>query len=92
MEPDHHWEAPHKDTFDLTAPMENFPDRHCTFLVMSVWMEMTSGKQPAWRGSIRTIDGQRMGFSTLASRNRLVCELGGWYDPPLESKEDLHIE
>lgn len=89
MEPDHHWGAPHKDVFDLAAPMENYPDRPCTFLVMSVWAELTPGKPPVWRGSIRANEGQRLGFSTLASLNRLVCELSGWYDPPPESQEDL---
>jgi hypothetical protein len=50
---------------------------------------MMAGKQLAWRGSIRTIDGQRMSFRTLTGLNRLLCELSGWNDPPTNSIEDI---
>ena len=53
---------------------------------------MMPGKQLAWRGSIRTIDGQRMSFSTLAGLNRLLCELSGWHDFQMDSIDDLRSE
>jgi environmental stress-induced protein Ves len=69
--------------------MENSADNHRTVLVISIWTEMMAGKQLAWRGSIRTIDGQRMSFGTLTGLNRLLCELSGWNDPPTNSIEDI---
>jgi hypothetical protein len=75
---------------DPSGLMENSPDNRRTLLVISIWAETIPGKQLAWRGSIRTIDGQRMNFSTLTSLNRLLCELSGWHDSQMDSIEDLH--
>jgi environmental stress-induced protein Ves len=72
--------------------MENSPDSRRTLLVISIWAEMVPSKQLAWRGSIRTIDGQRMSFSTLTGLNRLLCELSGWHDSQMDSIEDLPSE
>lgn len=72
--------------------MENTVDRHRTLLVLSIWAEMMPSKQPVWRGSIRTIDGQRMRFNTLAGLNRLLCELSGWHDSTIDEIEDLRSE
>jgi environmental stress-induced protein Ves len=69
--------------------MDNTPDNQRTLLVLSIWAEMTPGKQLAWRGSIRTIDGKRMSFSTLTGLNRLLSELSGWHDSPMDSSEDM---
>lgn len=77
------------DISDSTSHMENSQDSNRTMLVISIWVEMIPGNQPAWRGSIRTIDGQRMNFCTLASLNRLVCELSGWHDPPKNTIKNL---
>jgi hypothetical protein len=81
-----------KGFVDPAGHMENSPDSRRTVLVISIWAEMTSGKQLAWRGSIRTIDGQRMSFSTLTGLNRLLCELSGWHDTQMDSIEDLRRE
>ena len=80
------------DISDSTSHIENSQDSNRTMLVVSIWVEMIPGNQPAWRGSIRTIDGQHIRFSTLTSLNRLVCELSGWSDPPMNIIEDLPIE
>ena len=73
---------------DPTNSMENIADSHRTLLLISIWAEMIPGKQPAWRGSIRTVDGQRMNFSTLADMNCRLCELSGWQDPLAGSIKD----
>jgi len=72
--------------------MENSPENHRTLFVISIWAEMIPGKQSAWRGSIRTIDGQRMSFNSLAGLNRKLRELSGWHDPPIDSIDDLFSE
>jgi hypothetical protein len=81
-----------KGFVDPAGHMENFPDSRRTMFVISIWSEMIPGKQLAWRGSIRTIDGQRMSFSTLTGLNRLLCELSGWHDSEMDSIEDLCSE
>jgi hypothetical protein len=68
--------------------MENTQDNSRTIIVISVWAATIPGQQPAWRGSIRTIDGQRMSFSSLTHLNRLLCELSGWEDSPTQQNED----
>ena len=72
--------------------MENSADRHRTLLVISIWTETLPGKPPTWRGSIRTIDGQRMNFSTLTDLNRMLCELSGWHDEQMGTIMDLQSE
>ena len=69
--------------------MKNTLDSHRTVFVISIWTEKTTGKQLAWRGSIRTIDGHRMSFCTLTDLNQLLCELSGWLDSPTKSIEDI---
>jgi hypothetical protein len=68
--------------------MENSPDSRRTIFIISLWAEMTQGKPPVWRGSIRTIDGQRMSFNTLTGLNRILRELSGWHDPPMDQIDD----
>ena len=75
-------------SFTTEGDMDNTPDSQRTILVLSIWTEMAPGKQLAWRGSIRTIDGQRMRFRTLAGLNQLVCELSGWQDALAGSLKD----
>jgi environmental stress-induced protein Ves len=69
--------------------MENTTDSHHTVFVISLWSEMKAGEQLAWRGSIRTIDGKRICFSTLDDLTRLLCELSGWLDSPTKLIEDI---
>ena len=72
--------------------MENSPDSRRTLLVISIWAEMFPGKQLAWRGSIRTIDGKRISFNTLTDLNRLLRELSGWYNPQIDPVGDSRSE
>jgi hypothetical protein len=72
--------------------MENYSECHRTIFVISIWAEMIPGKKPTWRGSLRTIDGQRMNYSTLTELNRLLCELSGWHNAQMDSMEDLPRE
>jgi hypothetical protein len=81
-----------KNVFDYVSQMENSADRHRTLLVISIWTETLPSKQPAWRGSIRTIDGKRISFNTLAGLNRLLYELTGWHDTQMGSIMDLQRE
>jgi environmental stress-induced protein Ves len=81
-----------KGFFTRKDHMVNSNDSHRTVFVISIWTEMMAGKQLTWRGSIRTIDGQRMNYSTLASLNRILCELSGWQDSPMDSIEDMRSE
>jgi hypothetical protein len=81
-----------KGFVDPAGHMENSPDSRRTLLVISIWAEMVPGKQLAWRGSIRTIDGQRKSFSTLTDLNRLLCELSGWNDSQMDSIKDIRSE
>jgi hypothetical protein len=60
--------------------MDNPLNTPRTVLVLSLWAEMQSGGQLAWRGTIRTVDGQRKNFSTLPGLNRILSELTGWQD------------
>jgi hypothetical protein len=62
--------------------MENTPDSPRTLVVISIWAEALPGKQLAWRGSIRTLDGKRMEFCSLADLNRMLADLSGWHDSP----------
>jgi hypothetical protein len=61
---------------------ESPPARRRVSYMISIWSERQRDLPSAWRGSIETAAGQRFTFSTLAELNRLLCELGGWMDPP----------
>lgn len=41
-----------------------------------------------WHGSLKATAGQEWTFETLAELNYLLCEIGGWMDPPA----DIHAE
>ena len=50
--------------------------------VICIWHEPQHDQATFWRGYLETAAGQRLEFDTLAELNRLLCELGGWIDPP----------
>ncbi len=52
------------------------------YYVLSIWSEHRDEHPPAWHGSLQMAGGQRFEFATLAELERLLCELGGWMDPP----------
>ena len=51
--------------------------------LLSLRAERNAETPPRWHGTLETAAGQRFEFSTLAELDRLLCELGGWMDPPL---------
>ncbi len=55
---------------------------HPVSYVLSIWSEHQSDQPPIWHGWIEMTGGQRFNFTTLAELDRLLCELGGWMDPP----------
>ena len=63
-------------------PMTNLPHLCRTPYTISIWTEHERDSLPLWRGSLETASGQQWPFATLAELNRLLCELGGWMDPP----------
>lgn len=50
--------------------------------VLSIWAEHQAEGQASWHGALETTGGQHFSFVTLAELERLLCELGGWVDPP----------
>ncbi len=55
---------------------------HPVSYVLSIWSEHQVDQPPVWHGWIEMPGGQRFAFTTLAGLERLLCELGGWVDPP----------
>jgi len=51
--------------------------------VVSIWHEPQPDGLSIWCGYLETAAGQRFDFGTLTELNRLLCELGGWMDPPI---------
>ena len=51
--------------------------------VVSIWHQPHHDDVSVWRGYLETAAGQRFDFGTLTELNRLLCELGGWMDPPI---------
>ncbi len=55
---------------------------HPVSYFLTIWSERRSDLPPVWHGMIQVGGGQSFGFSTLTELERLLCELGGWMDPP----------
>jgi hypothetical protein len=53
--------------------------------VVSIWREAEQESALCWKGDLETAAGQHLNFTSLAELNHLLCELGGWIDPPAES-------
>ncbi len=49
---------------------------------LSIWSERPPDHSPVWRGLLELEGGQHFDFATLAELERLLCEIGGWMDPP----------
>ena len=60
----------------------NVPSIRRVSYVLSLGAERSGDTAPRWHGSLQTAAGQRFEFSTLAELEHLLCELGGWIDPP----------
>lgn len=50
--------------------------------VLSIWREVEQESAPSWKGDLETAAGQHLNFTSLTELNHLLCELGGWIDPP----------
>ena len=72
--------------------MDNYPENRRIMFVVSMWAEQQYGRSLTWRGSIRTVDGQSLNFTTLTGLNQLLSGLSGWFDPPTTSVEEPSSE
>jgi hypothetical protein len=52
--------------------------------VVSIWREAERESAFCWKGYLETAAGQHLNFASLAELNHLLCELGGWIDPPAD--------
>jgi hypothetical protein len=67
-----------------TQSMNSFPAPRKVSYVVSIWHEAEQETTLSWKGNLETAAGQHLNFSTLAELNHLLCELGGWIDPPAD--------
>jgi hypothetical protein len=65
--------------------MNSLPALRKVSYLLSIWREAGQDSASAWKGDLETIAGQHLNFTSLAELNHLLCELGGWIDPPAES-------
>jgi len=65
--------------------MNTLPTTRKISYVISIWREADQGSAFFWKGNLETAAGQHLNFTSLAELNHLLCELGGWLDPPAES-------
>ncbi len=62
--------------------MNDVQPAHPVSYVLSIWSERQPDLAPVWHGMLQLAGGQRWHFATLAELERLLCEVGGWMDPP----------
>jgi len=65
--------------------MNSLPTTRKVSYVVSIWREAEQESVFCWKGDLKTAAGQHLNFASLAELNHLLCELGGWIDPPVES-------
>lgn len=65
--------------------MKTLPTPRKVSYVISIWREAEQESALCWRGDLQTAAGQHLIFTSLAELNHLLCELGGWTDPPAAS-------
>jgi hypothetical protein len=66
------------------------PSPRRSWYVISIWAERQPDRPPVWRGSVETVEGERMYFTTLVELNQLLITIGGWTDSepaPLEAMD-----
>ncbi len=64
---------------------------HPVSYVLTIWSERPPDLPPSWHGVIQMSGGQPFGFSTMVELERLLCELGGWMDPPESWKDERSL-
>jgi hypothetical protein len=65
--------------------MNSFPAPRKVSSVLSIWREADQESVLCWKGDLETAAGQHLNLTSLAELNHLLCELGGWIDPPVAS-------
>jgi hypothetical protein len=65
--------------------MNSFPAPRKVSYVVSIGREVQQETALSWKGNLETAAGQHLDFTSLTELNHLLCELGGWIDPPVES-------
>jgi hypothetical protein len=65
--------------------MNSLPTPRKVAYVISIWREAEQESALCWKGDLETAAGQHLDFTSLAELNHLLCELGGWIDPPADS-------
>jgi hypothetical protein len=69
--------------------MNSLPASRKVSYVISIWREAEQESVLCWKGDLETAAGQHLNFNSLVELNNLICELGGWIDPPTESTDFL---
>jgi len=69
--------------------MNSLPAPRRVSYVVSIWREAEQESAPSWQGDLETAAGQHLNFISLAELNHLLCELGGWIDPPADSASSI---
>jgi hypothetical protein len=64
--------------------MNVLPTTRKVSYVISIWREAEHESEFHWKGDLETAAGQHLNFASLAELNHLLCELGGWIDPPAD--------
>ena len=65
--------------------MNTLPTPRKISYVVSIWREAEQVSAPSWKGDLETAAGQHLNFASLPGLNHVLCELGGWIDPPVAS-------
>lgn len=65
--------------------MNAIPPTRASFVIV-IW-PVSRNETARWRGVVEAASGERFYFHTLTDLNRIVCELGGWQDPPAQAVE-----
>jgi hypothetical protein len=65
--------------------MNSLPASRKVSYVLSIWREADQDSVLCWKGDLETASGQHLHFTSLAELNHLLCELGGWIDPPADA-------
>ena len=69
--------------------MNSLPALRKVSYVLSMWREADQESVFCWKGDLETTAGQHLNFTSLAELNHLLCELGGWIDPPTDSASSI---
>lgn len=63
--------------------MIEMPSNRRTSFVVVIW-PVSQAASSQWRGAVETAAGAHYYFQSLNDLNRIVRELGGWEEPPIQ--------